>query len=208
MTKIKICGLRREEDILMANKYLPDYIGFVFAESKRKITKPEAGRLKEMLDRRIKAAGVFVNAPVADIIKLCRETIIDIVQLHGGEGEEYIKELKKYISVPVIKAIRPRTEEEITGALALSSDYLLLDTYMEGQYGGSGVAFDWNMVPTQPYMTDKIFLAGGLNSCNVKKAILACRPFCVDVSSGIETEGFKDEAKVQAFIRAVREADV
>lgn len=202
MTKVKICGLRREEDILMANRYRADYIGFVFAQSKRRVTKEEAGRLKKLLDKSIRAVGVFVNAPAEDILELCRENIIDIIQLHGDEEEEYIKELKKSLSNPIIKAVRPRSEEDIKRGLALSSDYLLLDTYISGEYGGSGKSFDWSMVPDK---AGRIFLAGGLNADNVRKAIQTCHPFCVDISSGVETGGFKDEAKVKAFLEAVKE---
>ncbi len=204
MAKVKICGLRREEDILIVNRYLPDYIGFVFAESKRKVTKEEARKLKAGLDKSIKAAGVFVNAPVMDIVELCRENIIDVVQLHGDEEEGYIRELKKNISQPVIKAVRPRVKEDIQQGLAFSSDYLLLDTYFEGQFGGTGKPFDWSMIPQN---AENFFLAGGLNSSNVKEAILICHPFCVDISSGVETGGFKDESKVKAFIEAVRLAE-
>ncbi|WP_242952331.1 phosphoribosylanthranilate isomerase [Anaerocolumna xylanovorans] len=185
----------------MVNRYHTDYIGFVFAKSKRKITKEEAGRLKKMLDKNIKVAGVFVNASSEDILELCRENIIDIIQLHGEEDEDYIRKLKKRLSNPIIKAIRPRTEEDIKKGLALPSDYLLLDTYSSGQYGGTGKPFDWSIVPKE---AERIFLAGGLSADNVGKAILTCHPFCVDVSSGVETDGFKDEAKVKAFLEAVK----
>lgn len=201
MAKVKICGLTREEDIGMVNRYQPDYIGFVFADSKRKVTKEDAARLKKLLDTNIQAVGVFVNAAITDILELCRENIIDVIQLHGDEEEDYIQTLKKNLPNPIIKAVRPISKEDIEKELALSADYLLADTYIKGQYGGSGKTFDWSILPAN---AEKIFLAGGLNTGNAEEAILTCNPYCVDISSGVETDGLKDAAKVKAFIDIVR----
>lgn len=201
MAKVKICGLTREEDINIVNCYQPDYIGFVFAESKRKVTKEKAARLKRQLDTNIQAVGVFVNTPIQDILDLCNENIIDMIQLHGNEKEDYILELKNKLPHPIIKALRPDSKENIEKSLTLHSDYLLVDTYIEGQFGGSGRTFDWSILPGK---AEKIFLAGGLNAGNAEDAILTCRPYCLDVSSGVETDGRKDALKVKAFIDIVR----
>lgn len=202
MIAVKICGIRRPEDICIVNHVLPEYIGFIFAESKRKVTKEEAAILKQQLDKRIRAVGVFVNAPAEEIISLCRENIIDTVQLHGEEDEAYIKVLKSELSNPVIKAVRVAEPDDIFKAQALSADYLLFDTYSPEQYGGIGKPFDWSIIPQG---IGEFFLAGGLNSNNVTKAAKTCRPYCVDISSGVETDGVKDEEKVMKFIQIVRE---
>lgn len=205
MAKIKICGLRREADIHMVNKYRPDYIGFVFADSKRRVTREEAAALKKQLAPEIKAVGVFVNAPAEQIAILCREGVIDMVQLHGDEKADYISHLKSSVSNPIIKAVRTGTPRDIEDGLALGADYLLLDTYSPIQYGGIGKTFDWSMIPKD---LENFFLAGGLNSSNILQAIRSSRPYCVDISSGVETGGFKDEEKVKEIIEAVRAAEV
>ncbi|MDF2539646.1 MAG: trpF [Herbinix sp.] len=205
MTKVKICGLRREEDIRIVNKYLPDYIGFVFADSKRKVTREEAHRLKSQLDERILSVGVFVNAPIEEIAALVKAKIINFIQLHGDEEENYMNALRCMIkeAVPIIKALRAVDTANIEIGRKLPADYFLLDTYSAEHYGGIGKTFDWNIVPGD---FGKFYLAGGLNSGNVATAIEMLHPYCVDISSGVETEGYKDEKKVMEFIAAVRAA--
>jgi phosphoribosylanthranilate isomerase len=205
MTKVKICGLRREEDIRIVNKYLPDYIGFVFADSKRKVTGEEAHRLKSQLDERILSVGVFVNAPIEEIAALVKAKIINSIQLHGDEEENYMSALRSMIkeAVPIIKALRAVDTVDIEKGRKLPADYFLLDTYSAEHYGGIGKTFDWNIVPGD---FGKFYLAGGLNSGNVTRAIEMLHPYCVDISSGVETEGYKDEKKVAEFITAVRAA--
>lgn len=201
---VKICGIRRPEDIQIVNRYTPEYIGFVFAESRRQVTAQMARQLKENLLPVIRAAGVFVNAPVEAIARLCREKIIDLVQLHGDEDEAYIKNLKKEIAVPVIKAVRVQSQEQLKRADQLPCDMLLLDTFVKnGAYGGTGETFDQRMIPEliHPY-----FIAGGLNAQNIRQAVDNCRPYGVDVSSGAETDGVKDEEKIKQVIRSVRMA--
>lgn len=201
MTKIKICGLTRKEDIESVNRWLPDYIGFVFCESRRQVTPEQAGLLKAGLDSRIKAVGVFVNEPVISIVKLCNTGVIDVVQLHGDESEEYIRELKNQIDCPVIKAVRVKSAEQIWQAEKLSCDLLLLDTYQKEQYGGSGKTFDYSMIP---FLQKRFFLAGGLENSNIAQAIEKCNPYGVDISSGVETDGLKDENKIRQIIQTVR----
>lgn len=200
--KIKICGLTRLQDIAAVNLYLPDFIGFVFAPgSRRRVTPRQALLLKEKLDPRIKTVGVFTNETVPNIAALCEEGIIDLVQLHGDESAEFIRALKEQTPSSVIKAVRVRSKRQILQAQQLPCDLLLLDAYREGQYGGSGRTFDHSLIPP---LQKAFFLAGGLNEGNIEQAVLASRPFAVDISSGVETNGVKDEKKIGRIIAAIR----
>jgi len=202
MTKIKICGLTRPEDIEAVNEYLPDYIGFIFAESKRQVDDSKARELKLKLDPKISAVGVFVNEDISRIIKLCRLGIIDLVQLHGDEDDGYIRELKQKIPNPVIKAIRIKNRESFRTNSCGNSDFLLFDTYHEELYGGSGETFDWSAVgrTKKPY-----FLAGGIHNDNVRQAIAQLHPYAVDISSGVEKNGYKDSEMIREIITNIRE---
>lgn len=200
MTKIKLCGLSRPCDIEAANQLKPDYIGFVFApKSKRYVTYRKAAELKSRLSPEIKAVGVFVNECPQETAKLLKNGIIDMVQLHGGEAEDDIARLRRLTDRPIIKAFRIETAYDIKAANQSTADYILLDSG-----AGTGMVFDWSLVNSigRPY-----FLAGGLDADNVADAVKALRPFAVDVSSGIETDGLKDKAKMAAFIAAVRKED-
>ena len=203
-SKVKICGLRRPEDIETANLYRPDFIGFVFANSSRRITEEQAEYLRAGLADGILAAGVFVNAPVREAARIAEKGIIDIIQLHGDEDEAYIRSLKTFTKKPVIKAVRVQSREQILEAEKLPCEYLLLDTYTKGQYGGSGKGFDLSLIPM---LARPFFLAGGLSAENVQSALERSGAFAADVSSAVETEGYKDRDKVREFIRAVREQD-
>lgn len=203
MTKVKICGLMTQEDIACVNDCMPEYAGFVFAPSRRQVTEPLAKELRMDLNPGIQAVGVFVNEEKENIAKLCEEGIINVVQLHGDEDEAYIRELKSLIKAPVIKALRVRSKEQAIQANDLPCDYLLLDTYTKGQYGGSGETFDLGLIPP---MKKPFFLAGGLTQHNVRERIISCSPYAVDVSSGVEGErGQKERVKIQEFIEKVRE---
>lgn len=201
MTKIKICGLSRPEDIDFVNEAGPDYIGFVFAKSRRQVGEELAKELKHRLKPKIKAVGVFVNEEPDKIIRLCRNNIIDMIQLHGEEDEVYLDFLRKHVSNPVIKAARIRTRQDINETERINSEYLLFDTFMEGQYGGSGASFDWSIISevNKPY-----FLAGGIHSGNVIEAVTLLHPYAVDVSSGVETDGYKDKDKIIDIITKLR----
>lgn len=201
MTKIKICGLTRMEDIKAVNRFKPDYIGFVFAEkSRRRVTREQAASLKAALNPDIKAVGVFVNSPVDEIISLCRDGIIDIIQLHGDEDITYLEKLKEAVSSPIIRAVRVHSAEQISEADSLPCDALLLDTFDKSSYGGTGKPFDYSIIPA---LKHPFFLAGGLDSWNVLKAIEACRPAAVDISGGVETNGVKDSRKILEIIELV-----
>lgn len=192
MTKIKFCGLKRIEDIKYANDLKPDFIGFVFApKSKRFVDADTARELKNLLDTKIKAVGVFVDEDINVVTKLLKDGIIDIAQLHGSEDEEYIKSLRAICDKPIIKAFTIVSKDDIKKANESTADYILLDS---GK--GSGETFDWDLIKevNRPY-----FLAGGLTLDNVENAVKTLHPFVVDVSSGIETDGFKDFDKMCRF---------
>lgn len=198
--KLKFCGLTREADIEAANETGPDYIGFVFAESRRRVSDLDAARLKARLDPAIKAAGVFVNDTPEHIAALAGEGIIALAQLHGDEDARVIERLRRLTDVPLIKAVRVKTRADIERALALPVDYLLLDTYVGHAYGGSGKAFDWSLIGDIP---KPYFLAGGLRVENLEQA-LRTGAYALDLSSGIETNGVKDPAKMRAVAERVR----
>ncbi|MDR3301355.1 MAG: phosphoribosylanthranilate isomerase [Spirochaetaceae bacterium] len=194
--KIKICGLFRDEDIDAVNEALPDYIGFVFAESRRQVSERTATRLRLKLAKEIIPVGVFVNAPLDDIARLYDENIISIAQLHGDEDDEYIARLKERAALPVIKAVRMGTTAPTAAAPCKNADYILLDS----SAAGSGKPFDWSLLSTP---LDAVFLAGGINRDNIDEAI-RLNPFCIDISSGAETNGMKDRMKIAQLVRRVR----
>ncbi len=197
--EIKVCGIRRFEDIEIVNKYSPEYIGFIFADTKRYVSPEFAGRMADKLDRDIKKVGVFVNAP-AEIVKGTVKTAkLDVVQLHGDEDEGYIASLNGVCEI--WKAIRVRSGADIPDVTGVSR--ILLDKYAPDAYGGTGKRFDWSCAGT--IKTDKpLVLAGGLTKENVRRGIEIFNPVCVDVSSAVETDGFKDEQKIKEFIETVR----
>jgi phosphoribosylanthranilate isomerase len=197
MTKVKICGLTRPIDIDIVNDEKPDYIGFVFAESRRKITPQQALDLQKRLDPKIIPVGVFVNESIEQIVSWVQAGIIDIIQLHGTENEEYIRTLKTLTDAPVIKAIAVEHKGDVQQWSASSANYLLLDS----KGGGTGTCFDWNLIGT---VEKPFFLAGGLFIENVAESVQKVNPFAVDVSGGVETAGYKDAWKIKEFIRRTR----
>ena len=197
MTKIKFCGLTGDCDIDAANELRPEYVGFVFApKSKRYVTPERAVELKSQLEAGIKAVGVFVNDDLYHVAELLNRGVIDIAQLHGSEDEEYIGQLRQLTDKPIIRAFRIKTAEDIAEAEKCTADHVLLDSG-----AGTGEVFDWKLIKNmkRPY-----FLAGGLSPDNVENAVEQLSPYAVDVSSGIETDGVKDKAKMAAFAAAVR----
>ena len=199
MTKIKLCGIKSEDDIKVINEVLPDYIGFVFAgKSKRYISFDTANTLKSKLDSRVKAVGVFVNEDIKNIAHLVKNKIIDIVQLHGNEDESYINTLKTKINVPIIYAYQIKSKADIK-SVKNDTDFILLDAG-----AGCGETFDEALLED---FDNEYFLAGGLSIDNIKEKIIKLHPVGVDVRSGIETEGKKDAAKIRKFVSLVREVD-
>ena len=198
MTKIKLCGLTRPEDIECANSLKPDFIGFVFyKKSSRYVSFEKAAELKKLLSPEIKAVGVFIDEDIRDVAYLLGEGIIDIAQLHGSEDEGYISRLRSLTGKPIIKAFRIKGSEDVALVNASGADYVLLDSG-----AGDGKLLDRNLIKD---IKRSYFLAGGLSPENVKEAIDEINPFAVDVSSGIETEKKKDPDKMIKFVKTVRE---
>lgn len=200
-TKIKICGLRRREDILAVNEAKPDYCGFIieFPKSFRSITADKVRELVKGLDPEIQAVGVFVNAPLELVSGLLNDGTLALAQLHGQENEVYIRELKKLTDKPLIKAFSVKTSEDIEKALQSPADYILLD---QGS-GGTGKVFDWSLIPK---IERPFFLAGGIGAENLEQAIREIRPYTVDLSSSVETDKWKDPEKIRQVVDIVKKS--
>ena len=200
MVKIKICGLKRLEDIKIVNKYKPDFIGFVFADSKRKVTPDLARQMKQNLDDSIQSVGVFVDAAIDEILEIHEQGIIDMAQLHGSESEDYIEKLKKKSNnqLKIINAIEMDDEKDLLEYDNSIADYLLLDS---GK--GSGKTFDWRLIRKD--LKKEFFLAGGLNYQNISRAINEFDPYAIDLSSSVETNGYKDELKIKKVMEAMND---
>ena len=203
VTKIKICGLRSEEDIRIVNRFQPDYAGFICCgRFRRYVPSDTLEKLSKLLHPGIRKVGGFVDQPMEQIAQIARRQQLDIVQLHGCEDERYISELRQLIpsEIRIMKAYQIHSAEDICQVEASTADDVLLDG---GQ--GSGQTFDWRKIES---MNRPFFLAGGLNPENVEEAVRLLHPYAVDVSSGVETDGHKDEEKVRQLISRVREMDV
>ncbi|MDO4297664.1 MAG: phosphoribosylanthranilate isomerase [Lachnospiraceae bacterium] len=220
MAKIKICGLSRKEDISYVNEAKPDYCGFIinFPKSRRNVTPDQVRALVRELNQDICPIGVFVNQPMEEILSLAVDGTLGAVQLHGSETQEYVRELKKRLSeiqeqhsegitekqiercnerrLPVIQAFQIAETEDVRRAAASEADFILLD-----KGTGSGQTFDWNLVQEigRPF-----FLAGGLGPENLAEAIVRLKPYAVDMSSKVETDGIKDGKKIAEAVRIVR----
>jgi len=204
--RIKICGLFREQDIEYVNEAWPDYCGFVFAESRRRVSPALAARLRARLADGIVPVGVFVNAPVADIVALYQDGVISIAQLHGAEDAQYIARLKeaailRSAPIPVIKVIRSGELEQGAPPQTAGADYYLVDSG-----AGSGKTFNWNLLNPQKF-NKPWFLAGGIGLDNIKQAV-ALAPFAVDISGGAETDGIKDREKILQLTAMARKGNI
>jgi phosphoribosylanthranilate isomerase len=214
MTRIKICGIRDLAHALAAVEAGADFIGLVFAPGKRQVSPAQAREIASAVKKSSNAAkvvGVFVNAPIFQINEIADLCALDVVQLSGDESWEHCRKIVN----PVIKAIRidRQSPEELYSELSAASELLtgrrfitLLDSRVEGKYGGTGESFDWNLVQ-EVAKRFPIIIAGGLDPENVVRLMERVSPWGVDVSSGVETGGVKDIAKIKAFIEAVRKAD-
>ena len=208
--KIKMCGISKVETIPAIIDAKPDYMGLVFAPSKRQVTVEQAKTLVEELHKQytvrynsetIKTVGVFVNETVENLLKIAEEVKLDVIQLHGDEDEFFIQILKEQSNVEVWKAVQVRSAADAEKWIDSSADMLLFDAYHKDERGGTGEVFDWSSLDEfeRPFM-----LAGGIDSTNVARAIRTVRPYGIDISSGIETEGVKDNEKMKAFTNIVR----
>ena len=234
--KIKMCGISKVETIPAVVDAKPDYMGLVFAPSKRQVTVEQAKTLVDELHKqyektygeveapmntdtaqdsqdnqefvqgnsnfeKIKTVGVFVNETIENLLKIAEEVKLDVIQLHGDEDETFIQTLKEQSNVEVWKAVQVRSAADAEKWIDSSADMLLFDAYHKDERGGTGEVFDWSSLDEfeRPFM-----LAGGLDSTNVARAIRTVRPYGIDISSGIETEGVKDDEKIKAFTHIVR----
>ncbi len=196
-TELKICGLSRLKDIIAVNRHGADYAGFVFYQkSKRYVDPYKANELIELLRADIKPVGVFLDEPLDNVVRIARLTGVELVQLHGHESEEYVEYVKRTLDRPVIKAYKASEEGALEKAANSNADYVMIDSG-----AGSGKKFDWSIL--KDFKRD-YFLAGGLDPESVGEAIRMLEPYAVDVSSGVETDGVKDEAKIASFIKAVK----
>ena len=199
MTRVKVCGLKRPEDMAYANELLPGFVGFVFAKASKRYVPPEfAVALREQLSPQIVSVGVFVDEPVEQVVSLLESGVIGMAQLHGAESQAYVRELKSRTHAPIIQAFRIASRDDVLHVEESEADYILLD---HGA-GGTGESFDWSLLDgvDRPF-----FLAGGLSAGNVGEAIARYKPFAVDSSFKLETDGVKDYNKMKAFVEAVRQ---
>lgn len=206
LAKVKICGITCKAEIEFINKYLPDYIGFVFTASKREVTPEKAAGLTAGLSPDIRKAGVFVDMEPEKAAEIASVAGLDALQLHGSEDAHYIVKLRRLLKpgTEIWKAVRVGGGNE-TELISFGADRLLLDTYTANMPGGTGQTFDWGLALQIKEQTRlPIILAGGLHPGNVRRAIVQVSPFGVDTSSGVEGDGIKDEQKVRKFIEAVR----
>lgn len=199
MSRIKICGLRRPEDIAAVNEARPDYCGFIveYPKSRRSIDRTTLRELVRGLREKIVPVGVFVNATKELVAELLEEGTIQIAQLHGQESQEYIQELKVLTEKPLIQAFSIKSKEDVERARESVADYILLD---QGS-GGTGKVFDWSLVDEvgRPY-----FLAGGLDVENLREAIGLLHPWAVDLSSSLEIDGMKNAGRICQAVEIVR----
>lgn len=209
MVKIKICGIKRIEDVYYVNQYLPDYIGFVFADTRRKVSPETAAMLAKELDPRIKRVGVYVRQEIGLLTESLVSGTVDYLQLHGDEDAAYEEALfesllQQGIDDPqerCIKAFRIRGAEDFKKIGETKCRWLLLDTYSQTLPGGTGEHFNWDLIQG---IDREFFLAGGISIDNIERAIREVKPYAVDVSSSLETDGVKDKEKIRVFMEKVR----
>ena len=203
MTKIKICGMRRVDDILYVNTYHPDYAGFILSEGfKRTVDIDTFYDLELLLNKEIKRVGVFVNEPIENILKSFAQKL-DVIQLHGEENAEYIDKLRENCDCEIWKAVRVKDEDTIRMVNQFQADKLLLDSFTAVAYGGSGKVANWKIIQTAK-IEKPFFLAGGLTEQNIVEGIKTVQPYGIDLSGGIETDGCKDRNKIAKIIELVR----
>lgn len=201
--KIKLCGIRRLKDIQYLNEFKPDYAGFILSEGfRRSVDLSTFCELKSHLDKNIKTVGVFVNEPLEYILKYYAEEL-DVIQLHGDETAEYLQKLKNKVKCKIWRAVRIKNSEDIITADNAVADLLLLDSFSANEYGGTGKTADWSIINSVNIKTP-FFLAGGLNMDNICDAVKTVKPYGIDISGGIETDGFKDRNKIEIIMKLIR----
>ncbi|MER2169133.1 MAG: phosphoribosylanthranilate isomerase [Psychrobacillus psychrodurans] len=203
MTKVKICGLMEKAHVLAAVKAGADAIGFVFAPSKRKITVAQGHELAKIVPSDVLKIGVFVNPEKEELEQTILEVPLDLIQLHGDEEPDFIRTME----TACIKAISIRDKRDMETAKMFDTEYLLFDAPGTDFKGGSGMTFDWKLLEGHSISSNRIILAGGLNNSNVREAIDRVKPYMVDVSSGVEISGRKDEQLIREFIQTVKDEE-
>ncbi|WP_064091274.1 phosphoribosylanthranilate isomerase [Rossellomorea aquimaris] len=203
MTKIKICGIQRIEEAKWAIEAGAHAIGFVFAESRRNIDVESAANISAQLPKDVIKIGVFVNATKQELIEISKRVQLDYVQLHGDETARFCKQL----GIPYVKAFSVKEKYDLLLVKDYEEEMVLVDSGKGPYRGGNGTVFDWNYLESIDLKGKKLILAGGLNSENVREAVMKVRPYMVDVSSGVETERIKDQKKIKEFVRIVQMAD-
>lgn len=203
--KVKLCGLSRMEDIRYVNEFGPDYVGFVFAKSRRQVTIVQAATLRKALAASIQAVGVFVNETPETVARIARDVSLNAVQLHGDEDAAYIARLRALLppGTNLWKAVRVQKESDLQNAQSYGADLVLFDAFSKDAYGGTGKTADWSLFgrvsPPRPF-----FLAGGLHAGNLREAVELVHPDGVDLSGGIETNGVKDREKIKQILSIIR----
>lgn len=197
---IKLCGIRRREDVNIVNEFLPDFIGMILTEGFRRTVDMDTAReLSNLVDKRIKKVGVFVNEPAENVRSAASRLDLQVIQLHGDEDREYIRSLN--VNCEIWKAVRVRSSEDIYSAEKLGCDRLLLDSFVKNAVGGTGVVADWDIIKNTnislPY-----FLAGGIGEDNIAAALEICPN--IDLSGSVETDGVKDREKVRRITELYR----
>lgn len=197
---IKLCGIRRREDVNIVNEFLPDFIGMILTDGfRRTVDMNTAEELSVLLDKRIKKVGVFVNEPVGNVRTAAEKLGLDVIQLHGDEDREYIRSLS--VKCEIWKAVRVRSPEDIYNAEKLGCHRLLLDSFVKNAVGGTGITADWNIIRNTdislPY-----FLAGGIGEDNIAAALEICPD--IDLSGSVETDGVKDREKIRRITELYR----
>lgn len=205
MTKIKICGIRRIEDCQYLNEFKPDYAGFILSKPFwRCIDLNKLSELDNVLSKQIKRVGVFVNETVEYILQYT--PLLDIIQLHGDETENFINDLRAKTDCEIWKAIRVKSADEINKTCKLPVDKLLIDSYSDNTYGGSGKVANWDLIKdceiSKPFL-----LAGGISADNCSEAVNSVKPFGLDISSSVETDKVKDSKKIKEIISLIRNHD-
>lgn len=200
MTLVKICGLTRIEDARWVNALKPDFVGFVFAESRRRVAARAAARIAAEIDPAVKRVGVFVNPTMEELTEIREQCPLDILQLHGEESPAFCAGA----GLPVWKAFRMRAPEVLSEMDDYQAEAHVLDAWQPDSYGGTRTSFPWEWARGYDFKGKKVVLAGGLTEQNVAGAIEEIRPWAVDVSSGVESGGCKDEKKIKAFLERVK----
>lgn len=202
--KLKFCGIRRKEDVCFCNQLLPDYMGMILSPGFRRSVSPAlAAKLVAEKRKEIRAVGVFVDAPMEEMVQMAKQIPLDVIQLHGEETSEIIAALREKTSLPIWKAVRVQRLQDIQSAQQFGADMLIVEGFTPGQVGGTGQTADWQLL-AEAASKESYFLAGGLCPENLRAALTQLHPTGVDLSSGIETEGVKDLEKMREIVKIVR----